>query len=283
MEQGEGPKRRLLPASTLVLLVEGALGLVVWTVLGVTQESRPPAIGILTLPCLAVGGTLLAVAVSAVFVLPSVRLADALARRFGGRARWWVPLVASVLTLVVVAAPVSLSGGSSLLTTTACWLTAAAALTAPALLCRLGCGRPLRRLALWGTGTVLATAALGATALLTGVLHEYRPPTLTPAALAGTWTDGKGGTVTLERDGTARAFGVGPDARDEEKCTAQGTWALREGTSRWTQTVDIKAGTCAGHTWNVGGTTARPALYQYVGDPDEDEVYELRKTSGATE
>ncbi|MFD9635299.1 hypothetical protein [Streptomyces violascens] len=279
---------RMLRVSTLVLLLEAALAVVVAMVLGQTRESPNAggnyALGILALPFLAVVGVVLAAVVSAVLVLPAIWLSDALGRRFGGRtAWWWVPLAIGAVTLATVV--LMMPGDRAEWVRAIEWrLLAAGLLTAPALLGRSRRRRLFVPVLLWGTLAVAGTGVVGALALGTGLLPEYRPPTVTPAALAGTWSDGKGGTLTLTPDGRATASGVDEDTSFDDavkKCAGQGTWMLRPGTTAWDQAVDVTVGDCSREAWNVGGTESRVTLYHYIGDPDSWDLYELRKAPGS--
>ncbi|MGW1869805.1 hypothetical protein ACWCPS_30135 [Streptomyces mauvecolor] len=286
MEQKRSYGRMLL-VSTLVLLLEAALAVVVAMVLGQTRESPNAggnyALGILALPVFAVVGVVLAAVVSAFLVLPAIWLSDALGRRFGGRtAWWWVPLTTAAVTLatVVLMVPADRAEWARAIE----WrLLVAVLLTAPALIGRSRRRRLFVPVLLWGMLAVAGTGTVGALALGTGLLQEYRPPTLTPAALAGTWSDGKGGSLTLTPDGRAAASGVDEDTGfgdGVKKCAGQGTWTLKPGTNAWDQAVEVNVGDCSWEAWNVGGTKARVTLYHYIGDPDSWDLYELRKAPG---
>lgn len=284
---------RMLLVSMLVLFLEAVLVLVVSAVYGQTQESPNAggnyALGLLALPFLAVAGAFVGGAVSLVLVLPTVWLSDVLGRRFGGReVWWWVPLVAAAVALAPVIVGAALAGAVASLAVIKSWLLATTMLTVPALL-----SRPRRRglfvpVALWGTLVVVSAGTLGGIALYTGLLEEYHPPTITRATLFGTWSDGKGGTLAFTADGRVTASGVDNHVLDEsfdnvvKECTGQGTWTFEAGKSSWNQETDVTIQGCGWAPWNVGGTEDRITLYQYIGDPDSWDLYELKKApSGA--
>ncbi|MFF2229272.1 hypothetical protein [Streptomyces anulatus] len=290
-------KKRLyglsLLLSTLTLLIEGVIALIVAVVYGFTQESPNAgggsALFIFFLPVLAVFGIAVAGTLSAVIVFPTAWLSDVLGRRFGGReAWWWVPVVASVVSFVP---GVALSGGGGPVGIAVAWLLTTAALTVPALLWRSRRERIFGPVMLWGLVAVVLTAVVGGVGLATGVFPEYRPPAVTSADIVGRWSDGHGGTLTFTADGRVSAVGVddadtdtGTDADDGEldSCTGQGTWTYEPGSGTWSQAVDVTVDLCTFDYWNVGGTESRPVLYQYIGDPDSGNLYRLTRTSGGS-
>ncbi|MFF3528657.1 hypothetical protein ACFYX5_18505 [Streptomyces rubiginosohelvolus] len=305
-KSGRPEKKRLfglsLLLSILVLLLEATVALVVSIVYGVTQESPNTGLGgsamfIFLLPVLAVFATAIAGALSVGLVFPTVWLSGVLGRRFGGReVWWWVPVVAGGVSLVVVAVVIALAGGARAGAVTLGWFLTTAALTVPALLWRSRRERIFKPVALWGAAAVVLTAVLGGVGLATGVLKEYRPPALTAADLPGRWSDGQGGTVTFTADGRVTAVDIdddlggwgpenestepdGPEGEDT-RCSGQGTWTYEPGGGTWSQEVDITVDSCGFDVWYVGGTESRPTLYQYIGDPDSWDLYELRRTGG---
>src|SRR5690606_36909677 len=199
---------------------------------------------------------------------------------FGGReVWWWVPAVAAAVSLLVVGVVVVLSGGGAgPLALATGWLLTAAALTVPALLWRYRRNRVFAPVLLWGVVAVVLTGVLAGVGLSTGLLREYRPPAVSSADIVGTWSDGKGGTLTFTADGRVTAVDVDegsldvwdmPDDEDAEdpadshnSCTGQGTWAFEPGVNRWSQGVDVSFDACSYDTWNIGGTESRPTLYQ---------------------
>ncbi|MFD4001035.1 hypothetical protein [Streptomyces rubiginosohelvolus] len=298
-KSGRPEKKRLfglsLLLSILVLLLEAMVALVVSVVYDITQESPNAGGGgsamfILFLPVLAVFATAIAGTLSVGLVFPTAWLSGVLGRRFGGReVWWWVPVVAGAVSLVIVAAVVALAGGAGAGAVALGWFLTTAALTVPALLWRSRRKRVFGPVTLWGVAAVVLTAVLGGVGLGTGVLKEYRPPAFTSADLVGHWSDGHGGTLTLTADGRVTAdaidddlggWGHGDGEGDGAICTGQGTWTYEPGGGTWSQEVDITVGSCTYGTWNVGGTESRPTLYQYIGDPDSWDLYELRRTDG---
>ncbi|MBW3705597.1 hypothetical protein DTB58_16175 [Streptomyces griseus] len=288
-------KKRLwglsLLLSILALLIEAVVAYVVAVVHGFTQE--PPSLGggsvmfVFFLPVVAVFGTAVAGVVSVVLVLPTVRLSAVLGRRFGGREAWgWVPAVAAAVSLVLV---VALSGGSGPVGIAVAWPLTTAALTVPALLWRSRRERIFGPVLLWGLVSVVLTAVLGGAGLATGIIPEYRPPAVTSAELVGRWSDGLGGTLTFTADGRVSAVDVGAEDDDDggddsdsepDACTGQGTWSYEAGEDTRSQVLTIDVPPCTFGYWNIGGRDGRPTLYQYVGDPDSGDLYELTKTSG---
>ncbi|MFD4023894.1 hypothetical protein ACFWRV_10295 [Streptomyces sp. NPDC058576] len=304
-------KKRLwglsLLLSILVLLLEAMIALIVSVCYGITQESPNAGGGsamfVLLLPVIAVIATVVAGALSVGLVLPTVRLGDALGRRLGGReVWWWVPVAAGAVSLLVVGGIVALAGGAGPVAVAVGWLLTTAALTVPALLWRSRRERIFGPVLLWGVIAVVLTAVLGGVGFWTGLIQEYHPPALTSADIVGRWSDGKGGTVTFTADGRVAAVAVDDDLDDpgafddlddlndfeaggtrdgdDDLCTGQGTWTHEHGGGRWSQEVSITIDSCTFDYWNVGGTETRPTLYQYIGDPDSWDLYELTRTHG---
>jgi hypothetical protein len=106
----------------------------------------------------------------------------------------------------------------------------------------------------------------------------YAPPRLSTQRVAGTWTDGKGGSLVLTADGTVTAIGVRLfDFDDVHTCTGAGTWSYNEGAPVWSQGVSVSVAGCDMETtWQVLGTAEHPKLYVFIGDPDEENLYVLR-------
>ncbi|WP_329158041.1 hypothetical protein OHA63_20740 [Streptomyces anulatus] len=296
-------KKRLfglsLLLSILTLLIEAVIALIVAVVYGFTQESPNAgggsALFIFFLPVLAVFGIAVAGALSVVLVFPTAWLSDVLGRRFGGReAWWWVPAVAAAVSFVP---GVALSAGTGPAGIAVVWLLTTAVITVPALLWRSRRERIFGPVTLWGLVAVVLTAVVGGVGLATGVFPEYRPPAVTSADIVGRWSDGHGGTLTFTADGRVSAVGVGVDDADTDadadadgdgdgseldSCTGQGTWAYEPGRGAWSQVVDVTVDLCTFDYWNVGGTESRPALYQYIGDPDSGNLYRLTRASGGS-
>ncbi|MFI1934483.1 hypothetical protein [Streptomyces sp. NPDC020330] len=289
-------KKRLyglsLLLSILTLHIEAGIALIVAVVYGFTQESPNAGGGgsvlfVLFLPVLAVFGLAVAGALSVLLVSPTAWLGGVLGRRFGGReAWWWVPAVAAAVSLVLV---VALSGGAGPVGIAVAWLLTTAGLTVPALLWRSRRERIFGPVMLWGLAAVVLTAVLGGVGLATGLIPEYRPPALTSADIVGRWSDGRDGTLTFTADGRVTAAGIDVDDDDDgdgdgerDVCTGQGTWTYEPGGSTWSQEVDVTVETCTFDYWNVGGTESRPVLYQYIGDPDSGDLYELTRAPGGS-
>ncbi|MFK8909108.1 hypothetical protein [Streptomyces sp. YS-3] len=278
----------MLWISMVVLFLESALALVVAVVYGQTQESPNAgggmnALGMLVLPLLAVAGAILGAALSAVFVLPAIGLAGVLGRRIGGREAWgWVPLVLAAALAPIVVGTV-LAGPCDWASAGASWMVATAVLTVPALAGRSRRRRLLGAVVGWGVLIVISVGVLGGMALQTNLLKVYRPPMLSVPALVGTWTDGKGATLTFTADGRIAASGVKEERFEEnftsvmKPCTGEGTWAFDAGRDAWSQEVKVSVPGCQWLPWNVGGTQGQATLYQYIGDPDSWDLYKLRK------
>ncbi|MFH9265995.1 hypothetical protein ACH4KN_17315 [Streptomyces sp. NPDC017546] len=289
-------KKRLyglsLLLSILTLHIEAGIALIVAVVYGFTQESPNAGGGgsvlfVLFLPVLAVFGLAVTGALSVLLVSPTAWLGGVLGRRFGGReAWWWVPAVAAAVSLVLV---VALSGGAGPVGIAVAWLLTTAGLTVPALLWRSRRERIFGPVMLWGLAAVVLTAVLGGVGLATGLIPEYRPPALTSADIVGRWSDGRDGTLTFTADGRVTAAGIDVDYDDDgdgdgerDACTGQGTWTYEPGGSTWSQEVDVTIDACTFDYWNVGGTESRPVLYQYIGDPDSGDLYELTRAPGGS-
>ncbi|MEV6550915.1 hypothetical protein AB0M57_19715 [Streptomyces sp. NPDC051597] len=276
----------MLWISMVVLFLEAVLALVVAVVYGQTRESPNAgggyALGLLALPFVAAAGAFLGAALSAVFVLPAIQVAAALGRRYGGRnAWWWVPLVLAA-AFAPLAMGAALLGAADWTTAGGSWMVATVALTVPALVGRSRRGT-FGAVAGWGVLAVISVGVLGGVALGTHLLPAYHPPTMSAPTLVGTWSDGKGATLTFTADGRVTASGVQDERLDENlgsevaRCTGEGTWTFEAGRDTWSQEVDVSVQDCQWLPWNVGGTQERPTLYQYIGDPDSWDLYKLRK------
>ncbi|MFH8881196.1 hypothetical protein [Streptomyces californicus] len=295
---GKRPWGLSLLLSILALLLEAVIALVVSFYYGVTQESPDvpgnSAFLILALPVIAVYAFAVAAVLSMGLVLPIVWLGGVLGRRVNGReAWWWVPVAAGAVSLVVVGLVVTLSGGSGAGSFALGWVLTSAALAVPALLWRSRRKRVFGPVLLWGVVAVVLTAVLGGVGFWTGLLKEYRPPALTSADLVGRWSDGNGGTLTFSADGRVTAVDIDddltpyddftendPEGGEDDRCSGQGTWAYASDTGLWSQEVSVTVDACSFESWNVGGTESRPTLYQYIGDPDSWDLYELTRAEG---
>jgi hypothetical protein len=281
----------MLTMSLLVLGFEALLGLVAVMVWGATLEKAdvgPNGLGLVGLavflPVAALVGALAAAVLSHVVVLPAVWLGDALARLFRRRPAWWWVLLAAVAVPLPVVALVEWRNGHGLGPgTLARWALVAAVAVPPALLCRLrGPGRgwaPIGVVALWGVGAVVGAGLLGGVALATGVLESYEPPRVSREVLTGTWSDGEEVVLVLRPDGTATATGVAQFDFEERvaPCSGEGTWSFDPGAGTWEQSIEIVVPGCAQDDWQLMGTSERPTLYSYIGDPDSVDLYELTR------
>jgi hypothetical protein len=172
------------------------------------------------------------------------------------------------------------------------WLALTAALAVPALVARrlllpdrprISGGTMFLRVALFGTLAVVTAATLATLALYAGI--GYEPPRLSAQRVAGTWSDGKGGTLVLTADGRATATGVRTfewgDSSEQvvRECTGTGTWEYDPGDGPWSQEVGVSVDddACDMDGWQVFGTLEQPKLYVYIGDPDAWDLYVLRR------
>ncbi|MFH8619983.1 transposase [Streptomyces sp. NPDC017979] len=291
----------VLVAAMSVLSVEvviGAIALVVW---GQTQESPGLAyntMGIFVLvvvaPFVAAAGAALGALLSVGVVMPLLVVAGWLGRRLSGREEWWwVPVLAAAGTALpaVVAAVFMESGllaclGGGLVVTVAL---AVSVLVARRLLLPdrpwLSGGAMFGRVALYGTFAVVTTGMLAGIGLYAGI--GYEPPRLSTERAAGTWSDGKGGVLTLTADGRATAIRVETFDVDESfepvmhQCTGIGTWEYDPGAGPWSQEVVVSVDDCPTDTWEVLGTPEHPKLFVFVGDPDNRDLYILQRRDHA--
>ncbi|WP_073500136.1 hypothetical protein [Streptomyces phaeoluteigriseus] len=287
----------VLTASMSVLSVETVIGAIALFVWGQSQESAGLAynpLGIILLilmaPFLVAAGAVLAALLSICVVMPLLVTAGWCGRRFCGRETWWwVPALAATGS-----APLALATAvfvkANALEGLGGWLTATAALTATALVARrlllpdrprLSGSAMLGRVAMYGTLAVTAVGSLAVISLYAGI--GYEPPQLGVEAAAGTWSDGKGGTLTLMPDGTATATRVETFELDDSfetvmhECTGTGTWEYDPGAGPWSQEVIISVDDCRMDTWEVLGTSEHPKLFVYIGDPDSWDLYTLQR------
>lgn len=286
--------------SILTLLLEAVIALVVSFYYGVTQPS-PGTTGsplglVMLLPVIAVFATAVAAVLSMGLVLPIVWLGGVLGRRVSGReAWWWVPVAAGAVSLAVVGLIVARSGGSGVGPFALGWVLTSAALAVPALLWRSRRKRVFGPTLLGGVVAVILTTVLGGIGFWVGLFEEYRPPALTSADLVGRWSDGNGGTLTFSADARVTAVDIDddltpyadfteddPQGGEDDRCSGQGTWAYTSDTGLWSQEVSVTVDACLVDHWYVGGTEGRPTLYQYIGDPDSWDLYELTRAQRKT-
>jgi hypothetical protein len=290
-------------ATTLcVLLFETLAGGIVLFLGQMTQESPDSVFELGSLASVAVLGfvgilefTLYAVpavlgaCVVACLVIPLVVLAGWAGCRIGGRESWWwVPVVtAGALWPVFVGGALVL--GAGLPPTLAMWLVATAGLTIPALAARrllligpryLTGGAMFLRVAVGGPLAVLTTLALCVCGLWAGALYE--PPVLTRAEVVGTWSDGKGGTLTLTADGEVMVTGVPEYPYHPGGCTGSGVWTLPSERGVWDQEVETDVEGCSYlGPWGVIGTEEHPKLFVHIGSPFSTKLYTLERTAPA--
>ncbi|MEV7682116.1 hypothetical protein AB0O64_26735 [Streptomyces sp. NPDC088341] len=287
----------VVTASVSVLFVEAAIGaiaLVVWEQTQVSPGLPYNAMGVVLLvvmaPFIAAAGLVLGALLSVGVVMPLLVVAGWLGRRLSGReAWWWVPAVAATGTaLPVLAAAVRVEAG--LLAGLGGWLAVTVALAATALVARrlllpdrprLSGGAMFGRVVLYGTLAVVTAGTLAGIALYAG--FGYEPPRLSTERVAGTWSDGKGGTLMLTADGEATATGVETfDFGDSfepviHTCTGTGTWEYDPGAGPWSQEVAVSVDDCPMNAWEVFGTPDHPKLFVYIGDPDSGDIYILQR------
>lgn len=252
------------------------------------------ALGVLFLivfaPFVAAVGAALGALVSLCGVIPLLVTAGSLGRARSGREAWgWVPVVAAagtglpalVTTVLLDADPLTGAGG---------WIAVTSALVPPALVARrlllphrrrLSGRAMFGRVALHGTLAVVAACGLAVVGFLAGIAYE--PPRLSTEQVAGTWSDGKGGTLSLTAEGAAMATRVETyemgDSFDPvvRECTGTGTWGYDPGAGPWAQQVTVTIDDCPMDTWEVYGSSEHPKLFVFIGDPDSGDLYILRR------
>ncbi|WP_327177958.1 hypothetical protein OG599_23560 [Streptomyces sp. NBC_01335] len=279
----------MLLISLLVLFLEAVTVAILFALHGQTQET-PSAhsvdAGMILVPLLAIPGAFVGAVLSLLLVIPTVRLSDALGRRFGGReAWWWVPAVAAT-GCAPLGAAAAWTGYLGPIEAVTAWCAATVLLAVAGLVTRVARKGLFGPIALWGTLGVLSIGVLGLMALDFGLVDTYAPPVVTRASMVGDWTDGEGGTLTLAEDGSARSVAVGDPAIDAEtaegmeRCTGEGTWTYDRGEGDWGQTVSVTVPECGwgdDDPWEVGGDEGRVTVYQYIGDPDSWNLYTLTR------
>ncbi|MFI1797796.1 hypothetical protein ACH427_10615 [Streptomyces sp. NPDC020379] len=238
--------------------------------------------------------------VTGVAVMPALGLARRVARRMGRAERLRldlaaVPVVAALLVIAFggVAALGSLAFAPAL-SYVLWWAGLTAGLLPAAFVAavagrRVRGGRPkglVRRIARDGALTWLAVAVVGAGVYGTGLVKVYEPPQLHKSDLAGTWTDGHGGTVKFDADGGAVAQGLDNYVWDEtgkdrpKDCDGSGNWKpLRENGK--IESVALRIKSCElSRDWSVGGTQKKPRIYHEIGKPGSGKRYVLTKVAG---
>ncbi|MFE2251823.1 hypothetical protein [Streptomyces lavendulae] len=247
---------------------------------------------IFALVLLAVMSVIAGLAGSAMAVLPLVLLGRAVARRTGRRDSWQLTLatvaVVAVALALVIGSCTLLAGFGGLLVYPVLALSLIVGL-APATLCARAAGNPgkpgarwrvLGGVALGGLGLLVVTLAVGVAAYSSGILKIYEPPQLTEADMVGIWTDGGGGSLRFEADGTVTAKGVIKyEATGEQSgasnCT--GTWQLTENEGDRPFELSISHCESLSFGWDIGGTEEHPTVFTWIGEPDAGERYILTR------
>lgn len=281
---------RAIPAGAGALFVGAVLAVQIAGFVELARDAPAPpdgpGVGLLIVPWLVCFGLPFALMGSLLVVLPTASAARWASVRFTGRDLWWwVPVVAvSLATAVAAVCGAVLGSGPAAVV----WSAGAPVLTGAALLARsaaLHGGRLLRILG-YGTLTVVAVFAVGAAVFATGLATEYRPPKVDTTRLAGTWSDGGGGTLRLAPDGTATADTLGDydswvengaaEGSGKGHCSGHGTWRYEPGTSTtWDQSVRLDIDGCSYGAdapedgWRISGTADRPKLSREYGDVDD--------------
>ncbi|WP_437025208.1 hypothetical protein [Streptomyces sp. enrichment culture] len=123
-----------------------------------------------------------------------------------------------------------------------------------------------------GAALSAAVAVGGVVAYATGLLEPYEPPRLTAEQLVGTWTDERGGTLTLRADGTA----VADDLGAVERCSGSGSWERSDGQPE--PELRLWGSSCLEETYAFSGTEEQPRLHHLFGDAEAPDRYILRRS-----
>ncbi|MER7537080.1 hypothetical protein ABTX77_20205 [Streptomyces sp. NPDC097704] len=157
---------RMLRVSILALFLEAALALVLGVVFGDAGrpepgEERVSALTLLVLPFVPLLALLPAAAVSALIVVPTVRLGETLAHRAGGHPVGWQLLLSTAWGALLLPA----AGWWG-------WSVGSVCVTVAALLTRPARKGYFVRLLLWGTVAVLSVLLLGGAGAYAGVIES---------------------------------------------------------------------------------------------------------------
>ncbi|MEU4210129.1 hypothetical protein AB0F13_09045 [Streptomyces sp. NPDC026206] len=257
--------------------------------------------GLLVIIALVLGVLLLTVLVSGFVTAAAVMPALAVARRISagagrsGSRLWAVAAVSAVSVAAVVVFGGVAALGSLRFAPPLSYLVWWAFLTAGLLPATLAGQAAARRVRQGRSGSValrvtrggliawLVVGALGTGAYASGLVTVYEPPRLTKSDLAGTWTDGRGGTVELASDGNAVADGLdnfiwdGAGKDKPKDCDGSGTWkAVKDGGR--VQSVSLRISACElARDWSVIGTEKEPRIYHEIGKPGSGKRYTLTK------
>ncbi|MQY14338.1 hypothetical protein SRB5_45020 [Streptomyces sp. RB5] len=263
-----------LLASWAVLCVEALTALVVWVTVSLRYEPPPGNYavgGIFYLIAVPLAGAL----VTGTVVLAAVRLSRWSAHRRLRREtwRWLAATTLLVVTAVVVAfgvvLPLPVGESPAWAGVGWTWLGSAAAVLPAALVARAALNE---RWVATGASTggavalLVATVVTGVALYATDVLTAWEAPQLTGAELAGTWSDGDGGVLTLTADGTLTAKGVAEydSAERTGRCDGTGTWR-DAGKSGDLQALDLSIPGCRLGDWTVAGTRDEPTVHVWTG------------------
>ncbi|WP_237694368.1 hypothetical protein [Streptomyces sp. SID2563] len=268
---------RAVAAGAGALYVGAVLAVEVYGFVGLASEAPAqgdgPGGAALFLPFLTCFGVPSALVASLWLALPTASAARWASARLTGRdAWWWVPVVALV-PVSVATAVVGISKHLGAGALAWAWLTGEVLLAGAALIARDAAlhGRRLLRVLGYGGLAAVAVLGVGAAAFGTGLVTEYSPPKVNAAGLVGTWSDGRGGTLRLSPDGTARA--------DDLKfhCTGTGTWSYApDGPTAWDQLVLTEFEDCS-PDWRISGTPGHPKLNRDYGEADDPHWYTLTR------
>lgn len=296
----DGGNGAVFTVGAVAIAVEAVIAALVAVLILLQSESHGGEGGIgwlfgtiFALVLLAVVSVIAGLAGSAMAVLPLVLLGRAAARRTGRRDSWQLTLatvaVVAVTLALLIGSCTLLAGSGDLLVYPVLALGLIVGL-APATLCARAAGNPgkpgarwrvLRGVALGGLGLLAVTLAVGLAAYSTGILKIYEPPRLTEADMVGTWTDGGGGSLRFEANGTVTAKGV----KEYEATGVQsgaynctGKWQLteNEGVGR---PYELSIADCENLSigWDIGGTKEHPTVFTWIGKPDSGERYILTR------
>ncbi len=299
----DGGNAAVFTVGAVAIGAEAVLAALVAVLYGLQSESHGGEGGlgwlfgtVFALVLLAVVATIAGLVGSAMAVLPLVLLGRAVTRRTGRRDSWQLTLA----TVAVVAVALALLIGSCMLLAgfdgpgdLLVYPVLALGLIiglAPATLCARAAGNPekpgarwrvLGGVALGGLGLLAVTLAVGVAAYGSGILKIYEPPRLTEADMVGTWTDGDGGSLRFEADGTVTAKDVDQYEATGERSGASdctGKWQLtgNDGVGR---PYELGIADCEGLSfgWDIGGTEERPTVFTWIGERDSGERYVLAR------
>ncbi|MFF7730537.1 hypothetical protein [Streptomyces sp. NPDC008001] len=288
-------------ASMAGLCAEAAVAGTIGVLVMLSREHAGLPHGLLAIAAVVFAVALLGILVSgfvtAVTVMPALALARRVSRRTG---RPEGALWDAVAVPVVAAAAVAVFGGVSALGSLSLsspvkYLLGWASLTVALLPATLIAGvagrrvregrsvRMARRVSRDGAVAWLAVCAVGAAVYGSGLVSVYQPPRLDTEQLAGTWTDGHGGTVKLAEDGAAVADGLdnyvwdGTGKDRPKDCDGSGTWKpVKDGGK--VEGLSLHIGSCElTRNWSVSGTVKEPRISHEIGKPGSGKRYVLTK------